>query len=191
MTNIILCGGSGTRLWPISRTLMPKQFIKLFDNNSLFQLTLKRNRGFCKNITVVSNKEQFFLANDQIEELKEKEINYILEPIGKNTAPAISIAAFGLDKEEIMLVTPSDHLIKDLNEYKNVINIAKDAANEGFLVTFGIEPTYAETGYGYIEASPQNDKLKIMNVELFHEKPNLETAKKYLQNNQQPTTKKN
>jgi len=183
MTNIILCGGSGTRLWPISRTLMPKQFIKLFNNNSLFQLTLKRNKEFCKSVTVVSNKEQFFLANDQIEELDEKNIDYILEPIGKNTAPAIAIAAFGLDKDEIILVTPSDHLIKNLDEYKNVINSAKEAANEGFLVTFGIEPTYAETGYGYIEATPQNDELKIMNVELFHEKPNLETAKKYIQNN--------
>ncbi len=189
MTNIILCGGSGTRLWPISRTLMPKQFIKLFNERSLFQLTLNRNREFCKNILVVSNREQFFLASDQIDELEEKNINYILEPIGKNTAPAIAIAAFGLDKDEIMLVTPSDHLIKDLDEYKSVISSAKEAAKEGYLVTFGIEPTYAETGYGYIEATPQNGNLEIMNVELFHEKPNLETAKKYLQNNQQPTTK--
>jgi len=129
MTNIILCGGSGTRLWPISRTLMPKQFIKLFNNNSLFQLTLNRNKSFCSRELIVSNREQFFLASDQIEESGIKEVSYILEPVGRNTAPAIAISAFSLDKEEIILVTPSDHLIKDLKEYESVINRAKELAS--------------------------------------------------------------
>ena len=189
MTNIILCGGSGTRLWPISRKLMPKQFIKLFDDNSLFQLTLKRNSNFCNKRVIVSNKEQFFLASDQIEEVNSTNIEYILEPIGKNTAPAIAIAAFGLDKDEIMFVTPSDHLIKDLNEYEKVINSAKEAAKEGYLVTFGIEPTYPETGYGYIEAEAKSNNALVMDVKMFHEKPNLKRAKEYLKNNQKPKTK--
>jgi len=173
MTNVILCGGSGTRLWPISRTLMPKQFIKLFNNNSLFQLTLNRNRSFCSRELIVSNREQFFLASDQIEESGIEEVNYILEPVGRNTAPAIAIAAFSLDKEEIILVTPSDHLIKDLTEYKRVINRAKELASSGYLVTFGIKPTYAEVGYGYIESNGED-------VLSFKEKPNLELAQAYL-----------
>jgi mannose-1-phosphate guanylyltransferase len=172
MTNLILCGGSGTRLWPISRSLMPKQFIRLFNDKSLFQLTLSRN-SFCNSQIIVSNKEQFFLASDQIEELDIKNTNYILEPIGRNTAPAIAIAAFSLDKEEIIFVTPSDHLVKDSSEYSKVIKRAKELANSNYLVTFGIKPTYAETGYGYIESSSED-------VLSFKEKPNLELATSYL-----------
>ncbi len=172
MTNLILCGGSGTRLWPISRSLMPKQFIRLFNDKSLFQLILIRN-SFCNSQIIVSNKEQFFLASDQIEELDIKNTNYILEPIGRNTAPAIAIAAFSLDKEEIIFVTPSDHLVKDSSEYSKVIKRAKELANSNYLVTFGIKPTYAETGYGYIESSSED-------VLSFKEKPNLELATSYL-----------
>ncbi len=178
MTNIILCGGSGTRLWPLSRKLLPKQFLKLFNNSSLFQLTLKRNRAFCQSQIIVSNKEQFFLASEQIDEAGEFNINYILEPIGKNTAPAIAISAFALDKDEIMLVTPSDHLIKDLDEYSKVIDKALSLAKNNYLVTFGITPLYPESGYGYIEANGE-DVIK------FHEKPDIKTAEKYLQTNNQ------
>ncbi|MGB3961103.1 MAG: sugar phosphate nucleotidyltransferase, partial [Sulfurimonas sp.] len=106
MTNIILCGGSGTRLWPISRTLMPKQFVKLFDEKSLFQLTLERNSKVCDKNFIVSNAEQYFLALDQLEELDcHASVRYLLEPIGKNTAPAIALACMALDTEEIVLVT--------------------------------------------------------------------------------------
>lgn len=119
MVNIILCGGSGTRLWPISRTLMPKQFVKLFDNQSLFQLTVKRNSLLCKTQFIVSNAEQYFLAIDQLQELNKTNNKYLLEPVGRNTAPAIALACFELDSEDIVLVTPSDHLIKD--EKKNLI----------------------------------------------------------------------
>ena len=119
MVNIILCGGSGTRLWPISRTLMPKQFVKLFDNQSLFQLTVKRNSLVCKTQFIVSNAEQYFLAIDQLQELNKTNNKYLLEPVGRNTAPAIALACFELDSEDIVLVTPSDHLIKD--EKKNLI----------------------------------------------------------------------
>lgn len=174
MTNIILCGGSGTRLWPISRSLMPKQFNKLFDNKSLFQLTVERNSKLCDNDFIVSNAEQYFIAKDQLEELDKNNNLYLLEPVGRNTAPAIALACMDLDKDTIVLVTPSDHLIKDEVSYKNVLQKAKKLAQEDNLVTFGITPTFAETGFGYIEA-------KNLDVQAFHEKPNLETATAYLE----------
>jgi mannose-1-phosphate guanylyltransferase len=193
MTNLILCGGSGTRLWPISRTLMPKQFVKLFNNTSghnllqgnsprksLFQLTVERNSKLCESQFVVSNSEQYFLALDQLEEIQKtihysKSSNkYLLEPIGRNTAPAIALACMALDKEEIVLVTPSDHLIKNEIEYKKAINQAKEFANDEKLVTFGITPTFAETGYGYIESENKYD------VKAFHEKPEQNIATQYL-----------
>ena len=175
MTNIILCGGSGTRLWPLSRTLMPKQFVKLFDDKSLFQLTLNRNEAVCCQTIIVSNTEQYFLALDQIEELKynTSKIQYLLEPIGRNTAPAIALACMLLDKEELVFVTPSDHLIKNKKAYDKVIQRAKKLAEENYLVTFGITPTSAEVGFGYIEANNEN-------VTAFHEKPNIEKAQEYL-----------
>ncbi len=172
MTNIILCGGSGTRLWPISRTLMPKQFVKLFDNYSLFQLTLKRNSTFCNKQYIVSNTEQYFLAVDQIDNVNNA--SFLLEPIGRNTAPAIALACFDLDPEEIILVTPSDHLIKDQEAYKKVVIQAKEEAEKNNLVTFGITPSYAETGYGYIEANG-------IDVLSFKEKPNAQTAQEYIE----------
>ena len=177
MTNIILCGGSGTRLWPISRTLMPKQFVKLFDDKSLFQLTVERNSKLCDKNFIVSNAEQYFLAQDQLEENSTFNIQnstFLLEPIGRNTAPAIALACMQLDYDEIVLVTPSDHLIKDEKEYEKVLNKAKEFASENKLVTFGITPTFAETGFGYIETVNEFD------VKAFHEKPNFEIATSYL-----------
>ncbi len=176
MTNIILCGGNGTRLWPLSRTLMPKQFIKLFDNKSLFQMTLERNSKVCNDFYIVSNQEQYFLALDQSEEIdtmKNQANSYILEPLGKNTAPAIALSCFGLDKDEIVLVSPADHLIKNELEYVKILNKAQALAKKGNLVTFGIKPKSAEVGYGYIEAKGED-------VLAFHEKPDIQTAKKYL-----------
>ncbi len=179
LVNIILCGGSGTRLWPISRTLMPKQFVKLFNDKSLFQLTVDRNSKLCKKLYIVSNSEQYFLAVDQIEEIQNilnsqfSIINYLLEPIGRNTAPAIALACMDLDPEEIVLVTPSDHLIKDETAYQDAVKRAEILANEGNLVTFGITPKYPETGFGYIEADGEN-------VKSFKEKPDLNRAKEYL-----------
>ena len=183
MTNIILCGGSGTRLWPISRTLMPKQFVKLFDDKSLFQLTVERNSKVCKSQFIVSNTEQYFLALDQLEELGKTNNKYLLEPVGRNTAPAIALACMQLDYDEIVLVTPSDHLIKDEKEYEKVLKKAKEFAKDNKLVTFGITPTFAETGFGYIEAKLENDESLMMNVECFKEKPNLELAQSYIDEN--------
>jgi len=174
MINIILCGGNGTRLWPISRALMPKQFVKLFDDKSLFQLTVERNSKICSSLFIVSNAEQYFLASDQLEELHKTDNNYLLEPIGRNTAPAIALACLSLDSEDIVLVTPSDHLIKNEEEYRKVLEKAKKLAQEGFIVTFGIVPFFAEVGFGYIEASG-------IDVKAFHEKPDLETATTYFE----------
>ena len=154
MTNIILCGGSGTRLWPISRTLMPKQFVKLFEDNSLFQLTVERNAKLCDAQFIVSNAEQYFLALDQLEELERTNNSYLLEPVGRNTAPAIALACLALDHDELVLVTPSDHLIKNETEYQKVVSRAKELAEDDNLVTFGITPSFAETGFGYIQAEP-------------------------------------
>ncbi|MCT7516342.1 mannose-1-phosphate guanylyltransferase/mannose-6-phosphate isomerase [Aliarcobacter cryaerophilus] len=190
MTNIILCGGSGTRLWPISRTLMPKQFVKLFDNKSLFQLTVDRNSKLCKSSFIVSNSEQYFLALDQLEELNIENNRYLLETIGRNTAPAIALACMALDYDEIVLVTPSDHLIKDEKEYEKVLNKAKEFASENKLVTFGITPTFAETGFGYIECVVDSELCVDdgMDVAKFHEKPSLKVAENYITTNKKLQT---
>ena len=173
MTNIILCGGSGTRLWPISRTLMPKQFVKLFEHKSLFQLTVERNSSLCSEQFIVSNTEQYFLALDQLGELNRSTDKYILEPIGRNTAPAIALACMTLDNETIVLVTPSDHLIKNQDAYTQVVKRARELASQDYLVTFGITPTFAETGFGYIESNGEE-------VVSFKEKPDAATAQEYL-----------
>ncbi len=194
MTNIILCGGNGTRLWPISRTLMPKQFVKLFDDESLFQLTLKRNIAVCNTHMIVSNAEQYFLAVDQMEEIgndskfKIQNSKFLLEPVGRNTAPAIALACLALDSEEIVLVTPSDHLIKDEASYSMAVANAVELAKNNNLVTFGITPEFAETGFGYIEAKASGKReegrgTEGLDVECFKEKPNRELAERYIEEN--------
>lgn len=198
MINIILCGGSGTRLWPISRTLLPKQFVKLFDEKSLFQLTVQRNLKVCDSHLIVSNTEQYFLVTDQLEEMIKKDTSisfglsnvnnntYLLEPIGRNTAPAIALACLVLDPQEIVLVTPSDHLIKNETEYQKVIQKAKKLANEDKLVTFGITPRFPETGFGYIECDTIAKGFDVdggLDVLCFKEKPDLKTATGYINEN--------
>ncbi len=175
MVNIILCGGSGTRLWPVSRSLLPKQFAKLFGDVSLFQKSVTRNKKYCSSLMVVSNAEQYFMAYDQLEEISlNEQARFLLEPIGRNTAPAILLAAMELDSDDIMLVTPSDHIIEDEDAYAKALSRAKELASQGYLVTFGITPTAPETGFGYIEANAES-------VVAFHEKPSLDKAKEYLQ----------
>ena len=176
MINLILCGGCGTRLWPVSRTLMPKQFAKLFDGSSLFQGTVLTNSVACESQYVISNAEQYFLAKDQLSELAECGNNphFMLEPVGRNTAPAIALACLSLDPNTVVLVSPSDHVIRKKDAYLKVLEKAEKLAEAGALVTFGITPTSPETGYGYIEADGEN-------VKRFVEKPNLEKAKEYLQ----------
>ena len=152
---------------------MPKQFIKLFDDTSLFQLTVTRNQNICSQQFIVSNAEQYFLAVDQLEELSKDHNRFLLEPVGRNTAPAIALACLALEEDELVLVSPSDHLVKDEEAYASVLQRARTLAQEGDLVTFGITPQYAETGYGYIESS--NEEVKA-----FHEKPDAQTAQSYV-----------
>lgn len=173
MINIILCGGSGTRLWPLSRTMLPKQFVRLFCNRSLFQDTILRNQSVCSQEFVVSNNEQYFLAVDQLDQISSLSARFLLEPIGRNTAPAITLACMALDADDLVLVTPSDHLVKDQASYQAAVLQAKLLAEQGHLVTFGIKPTYPEVGFGYIEAN-QSDVLS------FKEKPDADTAQSYI-----------
>lgn len=174
MQVVILCGGSGTRLWPISRTLFPKQFVKLFGEHSLFQKTILRNAGLGTSFTVVINQDQYFMGLDQADETKVAgKKTFILEPTGRNTAPAIAMAALNADPEEILLIVPSDHLIEKQTDYEAAVKRAAELAQNGKLVTFGIKPTYAETGYGYIEANG-------IDVKSFKEKPDTKTAATYL-----------
>jgi mannose-1-phosphate guanylyltransferase len=174
MQVVILCGGSGTRLWPISRALYPKQFVKLFQNESLYQKTVSRNKNIADSFSVVINQEQYFMGLDQLEELHlNQKKTFILEPTGRNTAPAIAMAALAANPEEILLVVPSDHLIEKQSDYEATVSKAKELASNNKLVTFGIKPSYAETGYGYIEASG-------LEVKSFKEKPDAKTAEMYV-----------
>jgi len=173
MINIILCGGSGTRLWPLSRTMLPKQFVRLFNNRSLFQDTVLRNQPVCSHAFVVSNNEQYFLAVDQLGQISSASDQFLLEPVGRNTAPAIALACMALDSDDLVLVTTSDHLVKDQAAYEKAVLEAKALAEQDNLVTFGIQPTYPETGFGYIEAN-RNDVLS------FKEKPDADTAQSYI-----------
>ncbi|NPA65386.1 MAG: mannose-1-phosphate guanylyltransferase/mannose-6-phosphate isomerase [Epsilonproteobacteria bacterium] len=179
MTNIILCGGSGTRLWPISRTNLPKQFLQMFNGESLFQKTCKNNAQYCQNTLLISNAEQYFIAIDQYSSIKDQlsntNLSSIIEPVGRNTAGAIGLASLYCDPNEILFVTPSDHLIENDINYEMMIKRGTELAKEGFLVTFGIEPTSPHTGYGYIEPNGED-------VKLFHEKPSYEDAQRYIEN---------
>lgn len=174
MINVILCGGSGTRLWPLSRTMLPKQFVRLFNGKSLFQETVIRNAPLCSESLIVTNRDHYFLAMDQLDQTQFDAHSFLLESIGRNTAPAIALACMALDENDMVLVTTSDHLVKDQAAYENAVLDAKEIAEQGYLVTFGIKPNYPETGFGYIEASGNN-------VLSFKEKPSLEAATSYIE----------
>ena len=182
MFSIILAGGSGTRLFPLSRTTYPKQFIPLIDNESLFQKSVKRALLHSKpgEIYIVANKEHEYLVKDQLDQLGTK-CNILLEPCGKNTLPAITNAVSEIQKRDqtaTALVLPSDQLIDDGDVYKNAVKSAANLAKE-YLVTFGIIPTSPHTGYGYI--LPGKPLEKGYKIEKFVEKPDVQTAEKYLQ----------
>ena len=184
---VILSGGSGSRLWPLSRSLYPKQFIDLVNKTTLFQDTIMRLPDDLAKPLIICNEEHRFLAAEQLRQIKKKSCGIILEPIGKNTAPAVTLAALELKQQlndPILLVLSADHFIQDKKAFHQAIKVAKTHAMNGKMVTFGIEPTSPEIGYGYIKANPLED-LSAMNIDSFKEKPNIELAKKYLDENTQ------
>ena len=170
MIHVIICGGSGKRLWPLIKKEKPKQFATIISDTSLYTQTLKRNESLSTSTYIVTNKNYYNLAKEQSEGIKNK--NYILEASGRNTAAAIAFAAFDVSEEKIILVTPSDHIIHNQAEYNKSIKQAEFLANQDKLVILGVKPQKPETGFGYIE----QEKGEVVS---FDEKPDLQTAVKY------------
>lgn len=185
---VVLCGGSGTRLWPLSRSGFPKQFVSLNAEASLFQQTILRLQGLGANTTkpmapiFVTGEEHRFLVAEQLRELGLSQTTTLLEPCSRDTAPALTIAALAahdLSDDPVLVVTPSDHLVSDDIAFKSTIQSAVQEALKGVIVVFGIEPDHPETGFGYIQVGAELAQ-KIFDVSQFVEKPDEVTAKSYL-----------
>lgn len=182
---LIMAGGKGTRFWPLSTEDKPKQFLKLIGSNTMIQMTVKRILPIVpiERIFVSTGEKYVDLVKEQLPDLPEK--NIIVEPEGRNTAPCIALSAMVIKryyKDSKMLVLPSDHLIRDEEKFRDIIlkgNKILDKNNEG-IITFGIKPDRPETGYGYIKYGKNNIDKDVYKVEKFVEKPDLETAKEYL-----------
>jgi mannose-1-phosphate guanylyltransferase/mannose-6-phosphate isomerase len=181
---VVMAGGSGTRLWPLSRKMFPKQFLSLVNSTTMFQDTLSRLQGneFSVGLPIiVCNDEHRFIVAEQLREASITSQAIILEPVGRNTAPAVALAALdAIEKgdDPLLLVLAADHVIRDDETFRKAVVKASTAAQAGKLVTFGIVPRGPETGYGYIKAKASTEQLA--SVETFVEKPDLETAKAYL-----------
>lgn len=181
VTPVILCGGSGTRLWPKSRKMLPKQLLSLTGEQTMLQQTLERVRCYAKPI-IVCNEDHRFMVAQQAREIGFDDLKIIIEPVGRNTAPAIAFAALtALQTEENtnLLVLPADHLLDDVEQFHNAVDIGLQTGVEGGLVTFGIMPSAPETGYGYIQKTNESGE-GIKKIAQFVEKPDLATAEAYL-----------
>ena len=183
---VILAGGSGTRLWPLSRELFPKQLINIENAHTMLQNTVLRLEGI-EGISlpiIVCNEAHRFMTAEQLRQIGIKPEAIVLEPVGKNTAPAIAFAALRAIEQKndpVLLVLPADHVIKNIPEFHAVIKAGYDYAQKDELITFGIVPDSAETGYGYIKKGDLLEKLSgTSRIDAFVEKPDLETAKKYV-----------
>lgn len=185
---VILSGGAGTRLWPVSRKAYPKPFMQLADGKTLAELTFDRALDLATEgeVVTVTSRDYFFLCKDIYKKNAKCDIDkqsFLLEPTGRNTAPAIALAALKVQKDygddAIMVIMPSDHLIKDIDTFNSTVKQAAELASQGYLTTFGIYPTAPETGYGYIKAGEKlNTQAAI--IEQFVEKPDLATAQAYV-----------
>ena len=174
VTHVILTGGVGSRLWPLSRKSQPKQYLDLFDGKSLFEMTVDRNRSLADTVMVVGNTDNCHLSKNVLEKSATPYVD-IIEATPRNTSAAIAFAAFASDPDTILIVTPSDHIIDGTKAYEKSINEAIEKAEQGYIVTFGIVPTKPETGYGYIERFGDD-------VISFREKPNKVSAKDFIKN---------
>ncbi len=189
MVPVILSGGSGTRLWPVSRRAHPKPFMKLVDGESLAEKTFRRALGVAGEgpVLTVTSRDYYFYTRDLYDAVDGKEHGhpFLLEPIGRNTAPAIALAALyvqaTMGDDALMLVLPADHLIRDVTSFQTAVSHARELAGRGYLVTFAIHPTHAETGYGYIRKGAPIRESGGHEVAAFVEKPDQETATKYVQ----------
>ena len=175
---VAMAGGSGTRLWPVSRAKRPKQFLNLYGDETMLQATFNRltDLNVESSITICNNDHRFFVA-EQLREIN-LETKIILEPTGKNTAPAIALSAFCSDDDPLLLVLSADHLIKDKENFTQAVNRAIPIAEDGKLVVFGVAPDNPNTGYGYIKKGI--NYKEGFEVQSFKEKPKLNKAKKYL-----------
>ncbi len=189
VTPVILCGGSGTRLWPLSRAGFPKQFLVLSGTTSLFQQAVERVNSFSSNdisvgeTLVVTGEEHRFIALEQLREMSSVSAKLLLEPEGKNTAPALTLAALQALKsgdDPVLVVTPADQTLQDQEAFVNVIQRSIKLADAGSVVILGIKPTAPETGFGYIKQAGTAGGLGEFEVKQFVEKPDLETAEAYL-----------
>ena len=182
MLPVIMAGGTGSRLWPLSRDLMPKQFLKLDGDTTMLQATVQRLQGLdTLPPLVICNEEHRFIAAEQMRQINQLDHNIILEPVGRNTAPAIALAAMTAVKkgqDPLLLVLAADHIISYSQEFRQVVAQASEFAAADNLVTFGIVATGPETGYGYIKRGVE--KSGAYSVQQFVEKPDLETAKSYV-----------
>lgn len=183
---VIMCGGSGTRLWPLSRAQFPKQFLPLVNETSMLQDTLARLPSEHKAPVFICNEDHRFLVAEQVKQTSSTQSTILLEPKGRNTAPAVALAALNAltdNEDALLLVLAADHVIKETDKFHQAVSVATVAAEQGKLVTFGIVPTHAETGYGYIQkGSTQRGQQEndIYQVAKFVEKPNIEIAQGYL-----------
>jgi mannose-1-phosphate guanylyltransferase len=186
---VILAGGNGSRLWPLSRELYPKQFLCVKNDLTLLQSTLLRLKGLnCERPIIITNENHRFVVAEQVKEISNNGCDIILEPCGKNTAPAVALAALSAQKrklscEPLLLILASDHLIQNEKMFEDAIIEAKEIASNGGLVTFGIIPEYAETGYGYIHRGDELSDIKkgfFFKIKKFVEKPDAIKAEKYL-----------
>jgi mannose-1-phosphate guanylyltransferase/mannose-6-phosphate isomerase len=184
---VILSGGSGTRLWPLSRELRPKQFLPLVTERTLLQETAARALAlgdFVQRPLLVCNEQHRFLAAEQLRSAGVEPAGVVLEPIGRNTAPAVAVAALealrgaSTDADPLLLVLPADHVILDQDAFGAAVAAALDAAGAGRLVTFGVVPDRPETGYGYIQSGRAQGEWS--EVERFVEKPDRATAERYV-----------
>lgn len=170
--NVILSGGVGSRLWPLSRKNHPKQFLKIFEGKSLFELTAERNKAVVDELMVVGNSDHIEWSKDLLKDIDHPK-TFVTETIARNTAAAIAFAALAVEADDVLIITPSDHLIQNQEAYEKSLLEAVELAKKDFVVTFGVIPTKPETGYGYIEFEGKD-------VLSFREKPNTETAQEFL-----------